>query len=249
MTIITHKIKYIKATLAKTARIIKKRLPEFEMTLNNSQIHETLAKIAQLKKRNVVSCFPFSQASQFDKRPMALNRAVWAILTVVASMAIAHPLLAATALIQEETTKFHSETVRFPVANTFLIKPWTAKRKQACNGREAGSNKICRLPTVHFQLGSAKLTSSQKQTLLDGLQQCAVPNTTPLHVTGYTCSIGGQEENRVLSLRRAAEVGGILRANGYTVKEKDIQGKGDENPLTNDQRNFATNRRVEISED
>jgi outer membrane protein OmpA-like peptidoglycan-associated protein len=249
MNIIINKNKYMKETFTKLAQIIKQRWPEFKKTLNNKALDATLAGIAQIRKRNVVSCFPFSQAPLSGRHSIALNRAVWAVLAAVVSMAVAHPLLAATALIQEETAKFHSETVRYPVANTFLIKPWTAKHKQACNGREAGSKKICRLPTVHFQLGSAKLTSSQKQTLLDGLQQCAVQNTTPLHVTGYTCPLGSQEENRVLSLRRAAEVGGILRANGYTVKNQDIQGRGDENPLTNDQRNFATNRRVEISED
>lgn len=239
----------MKETFAKMAPIIRQRLPEFKKTTNNKALDGTLAGIAQIRKRNVVSCFPFSQAPLFDRDPMALKRAVWAVLTVVVLTAVAHPLLAATAVIQEETTKFHSETIRYPVTNTFLIKPWTAKHRQACNGREVGSKKFCRLPMVHFQLGSAKLTSSQKQTLLDGLQQCAVLKTTSLHVTGYTCSLGSQEENRVLSLRRAAEVGGILRANGYTVKKQDIQGRGDENPLTNDQRNFATNRRVEISED
>jgi outer membrane protein OmpA-like peptidoglycan-associated protein len=249
MTIIINKNRYMKETCAKMAQKIKQRLPEFKKTLNNKAIDATLAGRAQIRKRNIVSCFPFSQAPLFDRDSMALKRAVWAVLAAVVSMAVAHPLLAATVLIQEETTKFHSETVRYPIANTFLIEPWTAKHQQACNGREAGSKKICRLPMVHFQLGSAKLTSSQKQTLLDELQQCAVQNTTPLHVTGYTCSLGSHEENRVLSLRRAAEVGGILRANGYTVKEKDIQGRGGENPLTNDQRNFATNRRVEISED
>jgi outer membrane protein OmpA-like peptidoglycan-associated protein len=239
----------MKETCAKMAQIIKQRLPEFKKTINNIALDATLAGIAQIRKRNVVSCFPFSQAPLFDRRPMALYRAVLAILAAVVSTAVANPLLAATALIQEETTKFHSETIRYPVTNTFLIKPWTAKHRQACNGREAGSKKICRLPTVHFQLGSAKLTSSQKQAFLDGLQQCAVPKNTPLHVTGYTCSLGSHEKNRVLSLRRAAEVGGILRANGYTVKHQDIQGRGDENPLTNDQQNFATNRRVEISKD
>jgi outer membrane protein OmpA-like peptidoglycan-associated protein len=249
MTIIINKNRYMKEIFAKMAQIIKQRWPEFKKTLNNKAIDATLAGRAQIRKRNVVSCFPFSQAPLFDRDPIALKRAVWAVLTVVVLTAVDHPLLAATAVIQEETTKFHSEMVRYPVANTFLIKPWTAKHKQACNDIKAGSKKICRLPTVHFQLGSAKLTSIQKQTLLDGLQQCAVPNTTPLHVTGYTCSLGGEEENRVLSLRRAAEVGGILRANGYTVKNQDIQGRGDENPLANDQRNFATNRRVEISED
>jgi outer membrane protein OmpA-like peptidoglycan-associated protein len=42
-------------------------------------------------------------------------------------------------------------------------------------------------------------------------------------------------------------VAGFLQAAGYTVNDKDIQGKGQENPLTNDPKKFAMNRRVEIS--
>ena len=128
-----------------------------------------------------------------------------------------------------------------------MIESGTAKRKQACSGIESVV-KNCRLPIAYFQLGSSRLPSSERQSVLDGVQRCGVSQTTPLHVTGYTCSLGTGQGNQILSLHRAQEVANVLRVHGYTVKEKDIKGRGEEIPMTTDNQNFAINRRVEITE-
>ena len=86
------------------------------------------------------------------------------------------------------------------------------------------------------------------QRLTAGTVAALVSQTTPLHITGYTCSLGNRQENQILSLHRAKEVASELRAHGYTVKEEDIKGRGEEIPLTTDKQNFAINRRVEITE-
>jgi outer membrane protein OmpA-like peptidoglycan-associated protein len=79
------------------------------------------------------------------------------------------------------------------------------------------------------------------------MQRCSIAKTTPLNVTGYTCPLGSRRTNSALSLLRARVVAGLLRAVGFTVADRDIQGKGQENPVTNDPDKFAMNRRVEIS--
>jgi outer membrane protein OmpA-like peptidoglycan-associated protein len=170
-------------------------------------------------------------------------KSVFAVL--ILTCISAHPIIAATLTIREDTARFHSDTVRYPAANTFVIVSAGEKHNQACSGPYVDS---CRqLPAAHFQLGSATLTSSERQTLLDDLRRCEITKTTPLHVTGYACQMGIEKANRVLSLHRAWVVAGILQAIGYTIEDQDIQGKGEEQPLTNDPEKFAMNRRVEIS--
>ena len=245
MTIIINKIITLDKRFAKSAQIIKKKLPDCQKTLNNIGIGETLAKMAQLKKRNVVSCFPFSGAPLFGRRSMTWKMAVSAVFVVTLLLPSANPILAATLVIREDTARFHSDTVRYPVANTFMISPLDTKNKQACSRPYVDS--CSQLPTAHFQLGSAALTFSERQSLLAGLRRCEIAKTIPLHVTGYTCSLGTEEGNHILSLHRAREVAGLLQAMGDTIEDRDIQGKGEEKPLTNDPEKFALNRRVEIS--
>ena len=245
MTIIINKNKYLAITFAKSAQIIKERLPDCKKTLNNRGIGETLAKMAQLKKRNGVSCFPLSQAPLFGRRSMTWKMAVSAVFVVTLSLPSANPILAASLVIREDTARFPSNTVRYPAANTFMISPLDTKNEQACSRPYVDS---CRqLPTAHFQLGSATLTFSERQSLLDGLRRYEIAKSTPLHVTGYTCSLGTEQGNNLLSLHRARVVAGLLQAMGYTIENQDIQGKGEEKPLTNDPEKFAMNRRVEIS--
>ena len=208
-------------------------------------LDKTFAKSAQLKKRNAVSCFPFSGAPFFGRRSMTWKMAVSAVVVVTLSLPSANSILAATLIIREDIAKFHSDTVLYPVAKTFMIEPSGTKNKQACSRPYVDS---CRqLPTAYFQLGSATLTFSERQSLLGGLRRCEIAKSTPLHVTGYTCSLGTEQGNNLLSLHRARVVAGLLQVIGYTIEDQDIQGKGDRKPLTNDPEKFAMNRRVEIS--
>jgi len=200
-----------------------------------SNMNLVLFKLAQLRKRNVVSLL--------FKKPLVRKLRYAVLLFVV----VAQPSFAAPSIIQEESTRLQSETITYPAANTFMIESGTTKRKQACSGIESAV-KNCRLPIAYFQLGSARLPSSERQSVLDGVRRCGVSQTTPLHITGYTCSLGTGQGNQILSLHRAQEVADVLRVHGYTVKDEDIKGRGEEIPLTTDNQNFAINRRVEITE-
>ena len=194
-----------------------------------------------------------------DEEKMTLIKLFTAGCTVFLAAANVHPLYAATSIVQEETTRFQSDTIRYPAANTFMIEPRTAKRKEACSdGAGISTNKMdivgidqnCHhLPTVHFHLGSAVPTVSEKQSFLNELRRCGISQTASLRVTGYTCSLGTEQVNRILSVHRAWEVATLLRSHGYIVKGEDVEGRGEENPLTNDRQIYAINRRVEISED
>ena len=242
---IIYKNSTIPQNIAKLAWIIKKRLPYFKRYKYNSLIDITLAKTAQLKKRNVVSCFPFLQAPISDRRSLTSTIAVTTLFTIALSSLLAHPLLAATRSIQEENYRIHPDMVQYSSANTFLITSADVKTTQACGSPL--TNNCPNLPIVHFQFGESTLSSSERESLLDGLHRCEITKSTPLHITGYTCALGHEEANRVLSFRRARVVAGVLQAVGYTVHDKDIQGRGKENSLTNDPNTYAMNRRVEIS--
>ncbi len=245
MTIIINKIVYLNETFAKSAQIIKQNLPDYKKIINNNDIGEILAKMAQLKKRNVVSCFPFSGAPLFGRHSMTWKMAVSAVFVVTLSLPPANPILAAILISREDTAGFHSDTARYPATNTFMIVPLDTKNKQACSSPYVDS--CHQLPTAYFQLGSATLTFSERQSLLAGLRRCEIAKSTPLNVTGYTCSLGTEQGNNLLSLHRARVVAGLLQVIGYTIEDQDIQGKGEEKPLTNDPEKFAINRRVEIS--
>ncbi|MDR3715916.1 MAG: OmpA family protein [Puia sp.] len=194
---------------------------------------------------------------------MNRRKTIFAAGTVLLVAVFAQPVFAATTIVQEEGTLFYSETVRYPPANAFLIEPTSARRAEACGdrGRTAGITAKAgdgffatdlagcdHLPTAHFQLGSDILSTAERQSVLDGLRRCPVSENTPLRVTGYTCSLGSEQENRTLSLHRAWAVANVLRVHGYTVKDEDIQGKGEESPLTDNPKDFNINRRVEITQ-
>jgi hypothetical protein len=92
-------------------------------------------------------------------------------------------------------------------------------------------------PVVYFDLGSAKLSPDAGNKLLKDLRKCCA--SCPLYLTGFTCSIGIENQNLKLSRYRAEAVATILRRNGYTVAQ--AEGKGIIYGSTPE-----NNRRVEI---
>jgi hypothetical protein len=93
--------------------------------------------------------------------------------------------------------------------------------------------------TVIFGLNLAYLDDSARQ-LMD-----QVPVGARVNVTGYTCSIGSEDYNDKLSLRRAEVVASYLRSRGVTVNA--IDGKGECCPVSTT--DLSQNRRVLIKEE
>ena len=92
-------------------------------------------------------------------------------------------------------------------------------------------------PVVYFDLGSAKLSPDAGNKLLMDLQKCCA--SCPLYLTGFTCSIGSENQNLKLSRHRAEAVATMLRRNGCQVAL--AKGKGMIYGSTPE-----SNRRVEI---
>lgn len=92
-------------------------------------------------------------------------------------------------------------------------------------------------PVVYFDLGSARLSPDAGNKLLMDLRKCCA--TCPLYLTGYTCSIGIENQNLKLSRNRAEAVASMLRRNGYKVAS--AEGKGVIYGSTQE-----SNRKVEI---
>jgi outer membrane protein OmpA-like peptidoglycan-associated protein len=90
---------------------------------------------------------------------------------------------------------------------------------------------------VYFDLGSARLSPDAGKQLLMDLRKCCA--TSPLYLTGYTCSIGSENQNLKLSRNRAEAVAVLLRRNGFKVAS--VKGKGMMFGNTPE-----SNRRVEI---
>jgi len=92
-------------------------------------------------------------------------------------------------------------------------------------------------PTVFFALNSAWLSPGERERLLKEMRPHQI--AIPLQVSGYTCELGSEPQNQLISRHRAETVAALLRAHGYTVAT--VEGKG--MLLGND---LDKNRRVEI---
>jgi outer membrane protein OmpA-like peptidoglycan-associated protein len=103
---------------------------------------------------------------------------------------------------------------------------------------------VCRSILVHFQLGSAVLTSVEAKSILSRLKACGITRSTPLVITGYTCKLGPDQLNQTLSLQRARAVADFLQNHGFAAAA--VQGRGSQHSLTDNPDDFYKNRRVEI---
>jgi outer membrane protein OmpA-like peptidoglycan-associated protein len=119
--------------------------------------------------------------------------------------------------------------VQIPIHQTFVIA-----RQPSFYARPESRP----FPVAYFDLGSAWLSPDDSSKLLMDLRECCA--ACPLYLTGYTCSLGVENQNQKLSRHRAESVAALLRRNGYKVDS--VEGKGmiyGSNP--------ESNRRVEIN--
>ncbi len=95
--------------------------------------------------------------------------------------------------------------------------------------------------TVQFDFDSEQL-SRHERLRFDGLL-AGLSKQSTFGLKGYTCTIGTNDYNEKLSIRRANHVAGIMKSNGFNVVT--VEGKGKCCPVSTDKR---LNRRVEIVE-
>ena len=135
--------------------------------------------------------------------------------------------------------------VRLAVSDTFLITETSGSIRQAGAEEETNAAAPCPLPVILFPLGSAEPEPGQTEQLITGLRHCQVSPTTPLAVTGHTCSPGTEAANLRLSRLRAEQVTALLRDRGYTVAT--VSGKGATEPVSTNPTKRHLNRRVTLA--
>ena len=135
--------------------------------------------------------------------------------------------------------------VRLAVGDTFLITGTSGSIRLACTKDTIDADIPCVLPVILFPLGSTEPEPGQTDQLIFGLRHCQVSPTTPLSVTGHTCSLGTEATNLRLSRLRAEQVATLLRDRGYTVAT--VSGKGATDPASTNPTKRHLNRRVTLA--
>ncbi|MHB1143107.1 MAG: OmpA family protein [Sulfuricaulis sp.] len=101
-----------------------------------------------------------------------------------------------------------------------------------------------------FDFDQAVLRAEDKQRLDAAVAQLkTLPDDAIIQVTGYTDSIGTEEYNRELSMRRAQAARDYLVSNGVTENRIVLSGMGESNPIASNDtaEGRAMNRRVEVA--
>ena len=134
--------------------------------------------------------------------------------------------------------------VRLVVSDTLLITGRSRSIRQACAEEATNAAAPCPLPVILFPLGSAEPEPGEIDRLLTSLRHRQVSPTTPLAVTGHTCSLGTEATNLRLSRQRAEQVATLLRERGYTVAT--VNGNGATDPVSTNPTKRHLNRRVTL---
>jgi outer membrane protein OmpA-like peptidoglycan-associated protein len=102
---------------------------------------------------------------------------------------------------------------------------------------------------IHFKSGSADMTPESLRQMTDVLEAVRVRKSTDIIVSGHTDTVGSDEYNQQLSLRRAKAVASVLLSQGVPRDSIEITYHGKGNPLipTADGVSEPRNRRVEIT--
>jgi len=102
---------------------------------------------------------------------------------------------------------------------------------------------------MQFRSGSADLTPESLKLIPDVLEAVKTRQSTDIIVSGHTDSVGSDDYNRTLSLRRAKAVANVLVAKGIARGTIELTYHGKGNPLVKTPDGVAEprNRRVEIT--
>lgn len=103
---------------------------------------------------------------------------------------------------------------------------------------------------AQFDFDKAVLRAEDKQRLDAAVAELkTLPEDATIQVTGYTDSVGTEEYNRELSMRRAQAAQEYLVSNGVDQKRIVLSGMGESNPIASNDtaEGRAMNRRVEVA--
>lgn len=101
-----------------------------------------------------------------------------------------------------------------------------------------------------FDFDKAVLRAEDKQRLDAAIAELkTLPEDATVQITGYTDSVGTEEYNRELSMRRAQAAQDYLVSNGVDQRRIVLSGMGESNPIASNDtaEGRAMNRRVEVA--
>ena len=139
--------------------------------------------------------------------------------------------------IRQELYEFQMHITKTTKHTTFVITASTKVNKSPAEN--------VHLAMIPFELGSAVLSPIAAQRFLADMQNHGITHHTPLVITGYSCELGSEQYNFMLSRQRGLAVVNFLQSQGYTVTT--LQAKGEMNPITTNPEELFKNRRVEIT--
>ena len=177
----------------------------------------------------------------------------------------ASPVLAASLCREEYNADFSSSTVSISKAKGFLLQDDCAENRLTARlvspsltlrfgGQDQPSTQNQTIKTAYLFAGTPAVgprrwdilfdfdradLDAKDLSLLDG-----IPSGLEVRIEGYTCRLGGEAYNLMLSDRRAAVVAEFLEKHGVTVVVQ--EGRGECCPVS--ETNLARNRRVVIME-
>ena len=102
---------------------------------------------------------------------------------------------------------------------------------------------------AQFDFDQAVLRAEDRQRLDAAVAELkTLPDDATIQVTGYTDSVGSEEYNRDLSMRRAQAAKDYLVSNGVAENRIVLSGMGESNPIASNDtaEGRAQNRRVEV---
>lgn len=161
------------------------------------------------------------------------NQTIFSAMTVILLLPGAPSALE----IRQELYEFQMHITQKTTCSTFVIS-------EAQRTNRSPAQKL-RLPTIHFELGSAILSPMAAQQLLASMKSREIDQHTPLVITGHSCELGSELSNLMLSRKRAVAVVNFLESEGFTVTT--LQAKGETAPITTNTQDLHKNRRVEVS--
>lgn len=129
----------------------------------------------------------------------------------------------------------------------FTVSP--AQLQRDAGAAMAAQPRAPRVFVLYFDVGNAQITAASQALLADILAEVKSRPTADLSIVGHTDTVGSAEQNEALALRRAEQVGQLLKEAIAAAQHVDISSHGETNLLvsTPDETAEPRNRRVEVT--
>tara|TARA_B100001778_G_C18386678_1_gene537801 strand:- start:295 stop:798 length:504 start_codon:yes stop_codon:yes gene_type:complete len=108
--------------------------------------------------------------------------------------------------------------------------------------------KSFKIDNIYFDNNSFEITSFTRNILIEFADYLQVNNTLVIEVNGYTDNIGNEEDNQLLSEKRAKAVLDIIDSCGVNSSRIFYNGYGEKYPVADNENELgrAKNRRTEF---